>query len=58
MTFDVFPWTGNSHEVSGQFTDDQLDLLMGWLAKDTGEDRIRHLCLDAFGRNGVRGHFY
>jgi hypothetical protein len=56
MTLAVSPWTGNSHEVSGQFADDHLDLLMGGLAKDMGEDRMRHLCLDAFGRNGVISH--
>ncbi len=53
MTLAVSPWTENSHEVSRQFADDCLDLLMGGLTKDTGEDRIGHLCLDAFGRNGV-----
>ncbi len=45
------PWTGNRHEVSGQFADDHLDLLMGGFAKDTCEDGVRHF--NAFGRNGV-----
>jgi hypothetical protein len=56
MSLAVSPWTGNSHEVSRQFADDHLDLLMGWLAKGTCEDRMRHLCLNAFGRNGIRSH--
>ena len=56
MTLDVSPWTGNGHEVSRQFVDDRLDLLVGGLAKDTGEDRMRHLCLNAFGRHGIRRH--
>jgi hypothetical protein len=56
MSLAVSSWTGNSHEVSGQFTDDHLDLLMGGLAKDTCEDGMGHLCLNAFGRNGVRSH--
>ncbi len=56
MTFAVSSWTGNGHEVCQQFTDDHLDLLMGELAKDAGEDRMRHLCLNAFGRHGVRSH--
>ncbi len=38
MCLAVYPWTGNSHEISRQFADDHLDLLMGWLAKDTCED--------------------
>jgi hypothetical protein len=57
VTLAVSPWTGNSHEVSRQFADDRLDLLMGGLAQEMGEDRMRHLCLDAFGRNGLRSHF-
>jgi hypothetical protein len=56
VTLAVSPWTGNSHEVSRQFADDRLDLLMGGLAKDSGEDRMRHLCLNAFVRNGIRSH--
>jgi hypothetical protein len=28
MSLDVSPWTGNNQEVSGQFADDCLDLLM------------------------------
>jgi hypothetical protein len=56
MSLAVSPWTGNSHEVSKQFADDHLDLLMGGLAEDTCEDAMRHLCLNAFGRNGVRSH--
>ncbi len=58
MTLVVCPWTGNSHEVSRQFADDCLNLLMGGLVEDMGEDRMRHLCLDAFGRNGFRSHFF
>ncbi len=50
------PWTGNSLEVSRQFADDHLDLLMGGLAKDTCEDGMRHLCLNAVNRNSVGSH--
>ncbi len=51
------PWTGNSHEVSGQLANDHLDLLsMGGFTKDMCEDGMRHLCLNAFGRNSVRSH--
>jgi hypothetical protein len=46
MTFAVSPWTENGHEVSQQFADDHLDLIMGGLAKDAGEDRMRHLAAD------------
>ncbi len=56
MSLAVSPWTGNSHENSGQFAYDCLDLLMGGLTKDTCEDGMRHLCLNAFGRNGIRSH--
>ncbi len=56
MTLAVSPWTENGHEVSQQFIDDRLDLLVGGLTKDTGEDRMRHLCLNAFGRHGSRSH--
>ncbi len=56
MTLAVSPWTGNGHEGSQQFTDDSLDLLMGGLAKDTGEDRMRHMCLNAFSKHGIRSH--
>ncbi len=52
----VSPWTGNSHEVSGQFSDDHLDMLMGQFTKDTCEDGMRHLCLNALGRNGIGHH--
>jgi hypothetical protein len=53
----VSPWTGNTHEVSGQFVDDHLDLFMGGFTKDMCEDRMRHLCLNALGRNGIRCHY-
>ena len=56
MTLAVPPWTGNGHEVGQHFADDSLDLFVGGFAKDMGEDRMRHLCLDAFGRNGVISH--
>jgi hypothetical protein len=56
VTLAVSPWTGNGHEVSQQFVDDHLDLLVGGLAKNMGEDRMRHLCLNAFGRHGNRSH--
>ncbi len=56
MSFAVSPWTGNSPEVSGQFVDDHLDLFMGGFPKDTCEDWMRHLCLNAFGRNGIGSH--
>ncbi len=53
MSLALSRWTGNSHEVSGRFSDYHLDLFMGGFAKDTCEDGMRHLCLNAFGRNGV-----
>ncbi len=56
MSLTMSPWTGNSHKVSGQFADYHLDLLMGGLAKETCEDGMRHLCLNAFGRNSVGSH--
>jgi hypothetical protein len=46
----VSPWTGNSHEVSGQFAYNHLDLFMGGFAKDTCEDGMRHCSL--IRRNG------
>jgi hypothetical protein len=52
----VSPRTGTSHEVSGQFTDDHLDLFMGGFTKDTCKDGMRHLCLNALGRNGIGRH--
>jgi hypothetical protein len=52
----VSPWAGNSHEVSRQSTDDHLDLFMGGFAKVTCDDGMRHLCLNALGRNGVGSH--
>jgi hypothetical protein len=56
MSLAVSLWTENSHEVSRQFTDNHLDLLMGGFAKDMCEDGLRHFCLNAFGRNGIRSH--
>ncbi len=56
MTLAVSSWTENSHEVSQQFADNGLDLLVDGLIKDTGENRMRHLCLNAFCRHGVRSH--
>jgi hypothetical protein len=56
MSRAMSPWTGDSHEVSGQFTGDHHDFLMGGVAKDTCEDEMRHLCPNAFGRNGIRSH--
>ncbi len=53
MSLAVSPWTENSHEVSGQFTDDHLDLFMVGFAEDMCEDGMRHLCLYVFSRNGV-----
>jgi hypothetical protein len=44
------------HEVGQQLTDDDLDLFVGGFTKDTGKDRMRHLCLDAFCRHGVGSH--
>jgi hypothetical protein len=41
MSLAVSPWTGNSHEVGGQFVDDHLDLLMGGFAEDTYEDGMK-----------------
>jgi hypothetical protein len=48
--------TGNSHEVSGQFTDDHLDLFMGGFAEDTCEDGMRHLGIYALGRHCIGRH--
>ncbi len=45
MSLAVSPWTENSHEVSRQFADDHLDLLMGELTENTCEDGMRNLCL-------------
>jgi hypothetical protein len=56
MTLAVSSWTGNDNEVGKQFPDDGLDLFVGGFAKDTGEDGMRHLCLNAFGRHGIRSH--
>ncbi len=57
MSLAVTPLTGNSHELSRMFADhDHLDLLMGGLTEDMCEDGMRHLCLNAFGRNGFRSH--
>ncbi len=56
MSLAVSPWTGNSHEVGRQFADDHLDLFMGGFAKDTCEDGMRHLCLDALGGHTIRRH--
>ncbi len=50
------PWTGNGHEVGHKFVDDGLDLFVGGFAKDTGEDRMRNLCLNAFCRHSIRSH--
>jgi hypothetical protein len=57
MTLAVPPWTRNSHKVGQQFVDDSLDLSVGGFARDTGEDRMRHLCLNAFCRHGIGGHY-
>jgi hypothetical protein len=56
MTLAVSPWTGNDHEVGQQFADDSLDLFVGGFAKDTGEDRMRHLYLNAFCRHSIGSH--
>ena len=56
MTLAVSPWTGNSHEVGRQYMDDSLDLFVGGFAKDTGEDRMRHLCRNAFCSHGIGSH--
>ncbi len=56
MALAVSPWTGNGHEVGKQFKDESLDLFVGGFAKDTGEDRMRHLCLNASCRHSTRGH--
>ncbi len=36
--------------------DDGLDLFVGGFAKDTGKDRMRHLCLNAIYRHGIGSH--
>jgi hypothetical protein len=56
MTLAVSPWAGNGHKVGHQFADDGLDLFVGGFAKETGEDRMRHLCLNAFCRHSIRSH--
>ncbi len=56
MTLAVSPWTGNGHEIGRQFADDSLDFFVGGLAKDKGEDRMRHLCINAFCRYGIRSY--
>ena len=56
MSLAMSPWTGNSHEVSGQFTEDHLDLFMDGFAKDTCEDGMRHFGLYALGGHGIRHH--
>ncbi len=56
MSLAVSIWTGNSHEVSGLIVDDHLDLFMSRLAEDTCEDGMRHLCLNALGRNDIGSH--
>jgi hypothetical protein len=56
MALAVSPWTGNGHEVGRQFTDDSFDLFVRGFAKDAGEDRMRHLCLNAFCRHGIGSH--
>ncbi len=56
MTLAVSPWTRNGHEVGQQFVDNGLDMFVGGFAKDTGEDRMRHLCLNSFCRHGIRSH--
>jgi hypothetical protein len=56
MSLAVSPWTENGHEVGQQFPDDGLDLFVGGFAKDMGEDRMRHLCLNAFCRHGIGSH--
>ncbi len=56
MSLAVSPWTGNSHEVGRQFADDHLDLVMGGFDKDTCEDVMRHLCLNALSGLGIGCH--
>ncbi len=51
MYLAVSPRTGNSHKVSRQVVDDHLDMFMGGFAKDTCENGMRHMCLNALGRN-------
>jgi hypothetical protein len=56
MTLAVSPWTGNGHEAGQQFADDSLNLFVGGFAKDTSENRMRNLCLNAFCRHGIVSH--
>ncbi len=58
MSLAVFPWTGNCHKISRQFTDEHLDLFMGGFAKDTCEDGMRHLGLNSLGRHGIGHHHF
>ncbi len=48
MALAVSPWTGNGHEVGQQFADDSFVFFVGGFTEDMGEDRMRHLCLNAF----------
>jgi hypothetical protein len=56
VSLSVSSQTGNSHEVSEQFADDHLDLFLGGFAKDTCEDGMWRLCLNALGINGIGHH--
>ncbi len=56
MALAVSPWTGNDHEVSLQFADDSFDLFVGGITEDRGEDKIKHLCLNAFCGHGIESH--
>ncbi len=56
VSLDVSQWTRNFHEVSGQFADNHLDLFMGGFPKDTCEDGMRHLGLNALGTHGIERH--
>ena len=47
VTLVVTPRTGNSHEVGGKFPNYHLDLLVGRFPKDTCQDHMWHLGLDA-----------
>jgi hypothetical protein len=57
MTLALSPWTGNGHEVGQQFAGGGLDLFVGGLPKDVGEDRMRHLCLNALCRHSIGSHY-
>ena len=48
------PRAGDSHQVGGEFLNDQFYLLMHWFPFDACEGGVRHLGLYTVGRNSIR----